>query len=173
MNRNLLSAIIVGIGGFLIFYLIIPEYNANLAVKRALTDRGDLFKTRSELLANEKKLMETYSENVNNGNVANLMLLVPEKRSVEEIIIDFQTTAQNNGLQLSEISIGVDSRVTADRKIISIKLTIAGSYTSFFSFLKQVEQSLRIYDVNEISFSKNTAGTGFNLDVKINAYSLK
>ena len=58
-------------------------------------------------------------------------------------------------------------------KTLYVSFSFDGTYTSFISFLKKMEMSLRIIDITDISFVQKADGTGYSFEVSLQTYWVK
>lgn len=175
MNKDLIASIIFATGCFLFFYLAVPQYDKILDIKDAIQNQKKLLDDRTALIGNVKSLTSQYQSR--KADIDRLAVLLPEKKQLDQIISGLEATANFSGLQIKEITLGADADVKTPKKV-NIKFQLAGNYESLLSFLKEIEKSLRIYDVSEISMSKesstgNTNANSFALELRMTVYNLK
>ena len=174
MSRNLIIALLFATAGFVFFVLVLPQYDALLAKRTAIADVQALLKERSDLQEKAKSLTTEYQ--TRQADIGKLAVILPGSKQLDQIILGAQTAATESGLQLREATIGVDAQNTVPRKI-GVKLGVAGTYPALLSFLETWEQSLRLYDVSEVTIAQdNSAGAAANsfaIEVKFNAYTAK
>lgn len=171
MSRSLLSAGLIALGCLLVFVLVLPGWDGVTAAQTALAERQALLQTRQDEQKNVTDLLQQY--NSKRLAVANLGYLMPEKAQIDQIIVGLQAAAQASGLQTSEMGISSEPAQGAAYAKTALRLNVAGSYPALLQFLQTVEQSLRIYDVSEISIGKNSSGAGFSIEIKLTTYSTK
>lgn len=100
------------------------------------------------------------------NDVNRLETAIPDSESKPELIAIMENLASQNGLGLTAINIDVvpdepksrqekEGNILANTLIRTLKidLKLTGSYSSFKSWLEAVENNLRIFDIQKISFS--------------------
>ena len=172
MTRDLLPAIIIATICIVVFALVLPKWDEVSATRAAQADLDQLIKERADYRANVVKLQDRIKNN--QVDVTKLNLLLPERQQLDQVIVNLQTAAQQNGFQLKELTMGADQPAAAGPRKIAIKLNGSATYPSFFNYLQAMEQSLRLYDIGEINIGHeaNTAGN-FGIEFKLNTYNLK
>ena len=170
MTRNFLPALIVALAGFLLLALVWPQYQAVQTRRQAIQAVQALTAERQTWQENVANLTRQYQSR--RADVANLNLLLPERRQLDQIIVNLQAAASQSGLQLREVTLS-DNQGTGSPKQVAIKLNAGGSYPGLMTWLREVEQSLRLYDVGDISLARDLGGGGYSLEVKLNTYNLK
>lgn len=117
---------------------------------------------------------------------------LPEKSSFPEILDFIQKSASQSGLLLIEIGQIVTTRRTEEVppeeippegaeevpkevktsriKETRINLKLIGDYASFKNFLPLLEQSARLFEIENLSFSSTEKGLDFNLVIKTYSY---
>ena len=171
MNRDLLASIVFAAGGFVFFILNVPAYEAIADAKAVLQSRQDLLVERFQLVENVKELSRQYETRKN--DIGKLVVLLPQKTQLDQVISAIYTAANQNGIQLREITTSAENaNLAASYRQLFIKVSSLGDYLSMLGWLRDLEQSLRIYDVSEITVSRDNVVPGkFNLEFKFNAYN--
>ena len=100
---------------------------------------------------------------------------MPERKQVDELVSSIQGIAEGSGVQIMGMATADASSYEETRyKKMLIGVDSSRSLSVFVNFLKLIEQSLRLYDVYEITAAASTTSVGsVNFSVKINAYYLK
>lgn len=137
-------------------------------------------------LADAKKIKETKDElvskynNVSQPDVDRIDKLIPSQTDAIKFIMEVDDIVKNNGMILRSI----DAKDEGDSKTppasqsgsklfetVSFTMKIAGSYESFFSFLKDVERNLRLTDVDSVKLSPAASAQNlYEFDVNASAY---
>lgn len=176
-HKNLLAALLVAMGifGFLAFAL--PEYHNIVAAKELLKAREDRLTERQELVKKVEALNEEYKNNISSVNKIDSIL--PTKKQQDEMVSSLYTISSQTGVILVELVVA-DGTAQGEigYKSSLITLRAFGRYEQFFNFLQLLEQSLRLYEVQNISVSEATAGGGastgtLNFEIKLIANSIK
>lgn len=173
MNKNTLAAIIVGLSLFLLFVLILPQYDEIKAAKDAKESRLVLLGERTAAFENVQESNRQVQSR--KSDLDKIGTFLPETKQIDEVVSSIQKIAQDAGLQLSGITTSATPALGgSEYKKLLIGLDLVGSYPAFVSFLRLIEQNLRLYDVFEIVATESTTVPGVvNLSIKIDAYHLK
>lgn len=153
--------------------MVLPQYDAIKVAKEALESRQLLLSERTVLLDNIFELDR--QANLHQADIGKIAAFLPERKQTDEIVSSIQKITEQSGLQLSglstsEVLLGGEVRY----KKILVSVDMIGAYPAFIDFLKLLEQSLRLYDVFEITAATSTTSLGnVNFAIKMNAYYLK
>ncbi len=115
---------------------------------------------------------------------------LPDNVQNIQLVIALQQIAQGYGMNISGISFGsvVSSQSTSTSLLPSgqragqdnneygtfdIAFTVAGNYEKFLVFLKKLESSLRILDIQSVDFSSDSSGGSYTYTVKLKTYWFK
>ena len=161
--KNIFSiiVIIISITTFILFvrpqYTEIKELEAQSSQLDGVLDNArKLQRLRDDLLQKQQE--------ITGADVARLEKLIPENSDNVKLILEFQKIAEQYNLQIETASSSKDNEEveaggqnidieTKDYGIITIDFTLSGAYDDFISFLKSVEENLRLADVRSMSIS--------------------
>ncbi|MGD0977038.1 MAG: type 4a pilus biogenesis protein PilO [Minisyncoccia bacterium] len=175
MNKDIIASIIFGASCFIFFWLAVPVYDNILDIKSATADMQSLLSERTTLRQNVSNLMQQYESR--SAEIAKLMMFLPNQSRLDQIIETLQSTAGSTGIQMKDMSLASQPSTNNSPYVVTnIKIEVSGNYDLMVNYMKQLEQSLRIYDVTEISIARNQqaplAANLFNIEIKANTYSL-
>jgi len=173
LQKTFLAAAILALGILLFFVFVLPQYDQSkmskeaLAIRRSMLDEGRLGLQR----VNELNEQITTRQ----GDIKKIHSFLPERKQIDEIISSLKDISENSGLQLSGMTTSeLPSFGETGYQRMLINADLLGQYPAFVNFLKLLEQSLRLYDVTEITAAASTTAIGnINFAIKINAYYLK
>lgn len=112
-----------------------------------------------------------------------LVRLLPDQVDNIRLIIDINNIAARRGLVLSNVALGEVSQSSAAAASlavgplsdpvgsVSLGFSVVASYEDFLAFLQDLEHSLRILDVEKLSFSGGQGGK-YTFDFTIRTYWL-
>jgi Tfp pilus assembly protein PilO len=112
-----------------------------------------------------------------------LVRLLPDQVDNIRLIIDINNIAARRGLSLSNVALGEVSHSTTQGSSlavgpssapvgsVSLGFAVTASYEDFLAFLQDVEHSLRILDIEKLSFDAAQGGK-FTFDFTIRTYWL-
>lgn len=138
----------------------------------ALNNTEDLKKKRADLVDTMSKISPE--------NLAKLESLLPDNIDNIQLIIDMSNIAERHGLTLKNAKL--DSNIKADTNklgadnskygTVGISFSVTASYGNFQNFLKDLEKSLRLVEITELSINANPSGL-YEFSVGLKTYWLK
>ena len=190
INKPVATIILLIIALILIFLFIIPKYQesgdlqANLAQKQAEYDgQSDYYMKIFELLKSIRDRKDALGK-INSA--------LPSDISFASLIYFLQEKGVENGLAVKSIIFSQNSPETyrqvlpaeSDKRVknIMFNINLSGSYQSLKNFLSSLEKSVRLFQIDAISFisTQSLQGTkksqnqlqihDFNLEVKTYTY---
>lgn len=174
-----ISLIIISVALFFVY--IDPTYQASKEIKLQVDEYQKLLDQSKSLVAEENKLRAAYNA-LPQDDVKRLEKLLPSAIDNVRLIIDIDNIASKYGIQvkntkLSDINVQSSKTNTlgvSQKKYesVPISFSVNASYETFISFLKDLEQSLRVMDVTGISLTSSTNGV-YTYEVTIKTYWLK
>lgn len=173
LSRTYLGAILVAVAGILFWVLLMPTYDNVMAQREAISQRADILKNRSDIIANINTLTQEYAKR--STDIARFSSIVPAQKSAPEIISSIQALATQNGLQLTTLVLsGGANQDTNPYQEQSIDLGLTGGYPAFKSFLIALERNIRLIDIISMDASPIADNSPINsFRIKGNAYYLK
>ena len=182
---NLITPIFLIIASVGIFYgYINPNYrgeNVPMNIEKLMQER----KKYTEALNNSNDLITVRNNLVEKSNVMSaddlerLKKLLPDHIDNARLIIDIDGIASRYGLNIRNINIGSDvgnqDMLGPDNNpygTLTLKFNVITSYDKFRTFIKDLEESLRIIDVIGISFNSTETGY-YDYGVTIKTYWIK
>ena len=160
----------------------------------ALKGKGNEF---DSAVNNANKLTEKRNELVSKLNsmpaddLSRLNKLIPDNIDNVRLIMEIDRIAMKYGMSLREVRVegisipqgskavvqaGVIGGVAKDYDSVTLSFTVSSNYQAFKSFLNELENNLRITDVENISFSAPRGVTGsdiYRFGVSLKTYWLK
>ncbi len=112
-----------------------------------------------------------------------LIRLLPDQVDNIRLIIDINNIAARRGLVLSNVALGEVSQSSAAAHSlavgpssdpvgsVSLGFSVVATYEDFLAFLQDIEHSLRILDIEKLTFGGGQAGT-YSFDLTIRTYWL-
>ena len=141
-----------------------------IAFDNALADARKIKETKDELIAK-------YND-ISQSDIDRIDKLVPSQTDAIKFIMEVDDIIKNNGMILRSIDVknAEGSKAPPDAggksklfETVSFAMKIAGSYESFFSFVKNMEENLRLTDINAVKLSP-AIGSLYEFDVEASAY---
>ncbi len=177
LDRPIAIAVIVFIILAVIFYFVLPryreirEFQIKIAEKEAeLKGKEDYFRGIAEVY---QKLVE------NEENIKKINTALPDKINYPALISFLQEKSQENGLVLRTVNLGGTSQARGKEKLnqTNFSLRVDGSYSAFRNFISSLENSSRIIELDNVSFSSRATRTEeepniyqFSLGIRVYSY---
>ena len=142
----------------------------------ALDKAQDLKKRRDELLSKRN----TFAAE----NIQKLERILPDNVDNIRFVIDINGIAARHNLTLRNVALGSISDAKTARSALAvgssgdpvgsaeISFSVAATYEEFLAFLQDLEHSLRIVDIEKISFEPDGASARYEYDFTIRTYWL-
>lgn len=164
MFRLIVPSILIVAAGALFFLYTDPKYQEVKELRaqeaeydQALTKSKELQEARNRLIARRN----TFSPD----DLRKLERLLPDNVDNIRLIIDIDTIAARYGLRIRNVSVSAPKSGREERSEIAIgdsgdtigsvelSFSVPARYEDFIRFLSDLERSIRVVDVNGISFS--------------------
>jgi len=182
--------LILSIASFLVFTN--PAYQT-VKTLRAQAAQYDTALTNSKKLQEQRDMLAAKYHSISPDSLTRLSKLLPDNADNIRLVIDIQQMAQSYGMSLASIKFdtvqnglgtagnqlaaGTAAQVAqaqADYGMFNLEFSTTATYTNFLSFLKDIESSLRLTDVQSIEFSSADATRStYVFTVKLKTYWLK
>lgn len=144
--------------GIFVFY-INPEYQSIKVVQADIANYQKAFSKSNEVLRKRSELQDKYKKFANSDLDA-IQKLLPDHVDNVQLILDINGLAREKNMLISKIKIEEDKSSSAkqigpDGKLYSsilVSFKTKAEYSRFISFIKSLEQSLRLVDITSLSF---------------------
>lgn len=186
---NLITPIIlilISLGTF--FMYVDPNYrgenlgDGNRSIKSYQTEDAEYQKALSDTEEIRKKrdsLVQRRSE-FSPADLAKLEKVLPDNVDNIKLVIDIKNIAENHTLTLKNIKL--DTTVKSDTTklgqdnskygTVGLSFGVSSSYDNFQNFLTDLEKSLRLVEINELSVTGNDTGM-YDFTISLKTYWLK
>ncbi len=190
MSRIIFPAIIfiAAIGLFLGYTN--PNYQKMGKLKDAVAAYDQALNNSKELLKVRNDLTDTYN-NMSNSDRDHLAKLMPDNVDNIRLVIDIQNIAQKYGMNPKDIKYDARAGRTnapsgngttptelansqRDYSSFELEFSVTGSYQNFLLFLRDLEKSLRLVDIESIQFQAPEIGANTTkYGIRVKTYWLK
>jgi Tfp pilus assembly protein PilO len=169
MNRIFLSIFLIGSSLIFGIFAAFPRLQAFSAVQKELGAKKAELESRESYFAHVKDLQDRINGEV---LVAKIDAAIPNDPQLPALHDFLQSAAAQSGLSLRSIAVSQGSSAQGARlgRIVS-SLQLGGSYDGLKVFLSNLLRASRMTDINSISFSSPSAGTGFVFNIRLTSYS--
>lgn len=172
MNKLILIAIVVVLTLALGFALLLPKYQAFSVLQSNIREKETELQYKKEYFSQVKEVSEKFTEYPD--SLSKISSALPLRTSLPSLFNLLQTMASQTGLILEDIgSEAADAKAKQAIKEIKVSFGLSGTYSAFKDFLKALETSSRMIEVESISFSvpEDTADPiPFSVKVKTHSY---
>lgn len=161
MFKLIISLFLIG-GAVVIFFAESKDYFPEVKnMRNQIASYNETINTAKEVKNSIDKVLEDYNV-ISQENVDRINKMIPSGAESMKLVVQFDEMMRKNGLDLKNIdvrdTIPKDSASVSQNKgvaIESVALSIRtqGSYGAFYLFLKDLEKSLRLIDVNSVKIS--------------------
>jgi Tfp pilus assembly protein PilO len=175
--------IILILASFGLFFLFTnKQYEANKLLKLDVARYDQALGKSNEVLKKRGELQEKY-KNFSQSDLASLKKLLPDHIDNIQLILDINSIAQDpkRNMRISKIKISEDQVQEKNAPIgpstspfssILVSFRTTATYDQFKDFMQELERSLRLVDVTNLTFKSDPKGLN-EYAVTIRTYWLK
>jgi len=178
--------IIISIGTFFVY--INPNYRGQnqgagaesvMQLQKEYADYQNALNNAKEI-ATKRDSLQTKSNEFKLADTQKLEKLLPDNIDNIKLVIDMNNIANKHGLELKgaklDTNVNIDpNKIGADTSkygTVGISFTVVASYENFQAFLADLEKSLRLVEVTDLSITGSNTGL-YNFSVSLKTYWLK
>ncbi len=177
-----ISSILLIVAAIAIFVMYTnPQYADIKVLQSQAADYNKALDQSKTLLAERDNLSKVYNQ-ISPDSLDKLNKMVPSSVDNIRLVIDINGIAARRGLALKNISVDkADSAKTVSTLgpnasgygSINLSFDVTAPYGTFIDLMKDLEQSLRLVDVNSVSFTSTDKGDTYDYSVSVRTYWLK
>jgi Tfp pilus assembly protein PilO len=176
---------IASIAGFVVF--IVPTYKQVSALRAQSADYNQVLSNARTLQEERNKLVQKYNA-FDPALLGKLNMMLPTNPENMKLILELNSIARQYGLALQNVKIEDSTNevqnnaarpagsapVNTELGTLKITFGATGPYLGFTKFIKTVEQSLRIVDIDKVTFSAiDDTKQNYQYTVGVRTYWLK
>jgi len=174
MKRILATTILLFICFLEVVYFILPQYSDFKLLRSKISQKESLIQERNIYFSNLEEAsnkLEKYAESLEKINSA-----LPLRMSPASLLSFLQEKASESGLAVGSMGIIKAQEVGAEEETAGIKesyfsLSVVGTLSSLENFLKVIENSSRMIEVENISLTTTEEGSlAITLRLKVHSY---
>jgi Tfp pilus assembly protein PilO len=181
MNKNILAILALLLTVLLYPFVFADSMDKVTLLKSDIAKNSETLEKAEELLRLKTDLVRR-AESFTQEELARLEKILPEKVDPAQILLDIYTLANSNGL----VMLG-DARVVKPEKVessedealektnpietVDVSFTIIGPYKNLPNFGEELAKSLTLFDIEELSFTKNESNI-YTYDIRMKTYLL-
>lgn len=174
--RNIFGAFVIALALFSFWPFVVGRYQEVTAMRRGLAEREALVDARQAALDNINVEFEKFQTQLGGRDDLNkFVAIVPAGVDAATILSSVDAIATGTGMQLVEVSVSENrSKKSSKTNSVGIDLELEGRYESFTAFLAQLEQNVRLMDVQTLDVTANAQLPGImRFQINANAYFLR
>ncbi len=191
MFKFITPIILITISVAVFFTFAKPIYTEISTLKTEVAAYDEALSNSKALEGERDKLTQKFNS-IGSENLSRLEKLIPESVDNIRLILEIEKLAQPYGMALRDVKYETTEEEPKEEGIIqnipvmesnkdygvwNLEFSIEGNYDNFMNFLRDLENNLRLVDIDSVSFSSN-AGVGpsaniYKYDFKIRTYWLK
>lgn len=172
MTRNIIVIFLILAAFFISWFGTRPLYEKIKTVKKEESGLNNFLREIKETRVLRDDLLAGYNT-ISGGDLERLKKILPLSPEKETLIAQFENLANIRGLVLKSVEIAEST--TKDAKIpktVNISLVLSGGYEDFLGFIKDLEENLRIIDLEEIAFGASDKNI-YEFSIKAKTYFLE
>ncbi len=176
------TAFVLLLISFGMFYTFINPQYAKVQALRAEADQYDsILDNAKELEAKRDELLVTY-QSIPRQDLERVMKVVPDNIDTVRLALDFDSIAAKYGISIKKIDTDTQEKTNnatvietaggLPYEVVTVSFSFVATYENFRKFMEDIESSLRIIDIQSVSFTSSESGL-YDFSVSINTYWLK
>lgn len=161
--KNIFSIIVIVISLLAFVFFVRPQYTQVKTMEAQSKELDGVLENARKLQRLRDDLLQKQQQ-ITGSDISRLEKLIPENSDNVKLILEFQKIAEEYNLQIETASSSRDDEEeeiggqnfdieTKDYGIITIDFTLSGKYQDFISFLKSIEENLRLADIRNMSLT--------------------
>ncbi len=131
-------------------------------------------------IKDKKQALETKKDSFSSDNLERLNKLLPDNIDNIKLIIDMTNIANQHNLTLKGARLDTNAKIdpnklgadTSKYGTVGISFSVSATYEKFQDFLADLEKSLRLVEITDLSVSGNNTGL-YDFSVGLKTYWLK
>lgn len=184
MSQKLLPTFLIVIAALTFFFYVNPAYKDIQVLQEESKQFDEALDKSKELQKIRDELLLKYNS-FSSDDLDRLEKLLPDNVDNVRLVLDLDGIASAHGLSVRDVAIS-DVReeeskevsiVGPDRNLfnsIRLSFSVTSTYDNFLLFIRDLEESLRIVDIKELSFRAPNEDSSFSeYNVSIETYWLK
>lgn len=181
--KGVFPIIAVLLAGALMYLYVDPTYDSIKALRAEEATLNTALSRALELQTTRDQLISRYNT-FSPDDLARLEKFLPDHVDNVRLVLDMDSMASQYGMRVRNVAIekqdekkkgrttqavGPDERTYES---MPLSFSVTGDYSTFRSFLKDLEQSLRLVDIEGVSFSSTDTGF-YEFTINLRTYWLK
>ena len=179
MLRQIIPIILVLASLALFFFFIVPQYGGLKEKRSRVASLNEALGNSRQVQAIRDALLTSYNT-IADADLDRLIKILPDHVDNVRLIIEIDRIASRNNMILKSVRTqggaeyigGTFGPNDTPYGKIRIGFSLLGRYESLTNFLSEIEQSLRVVDVVDLSFTRGQ-GDLYEYELELDTYWLK
>jgi len=174
-GKSIFGILLILLGAAVGFFGAYPMW---LDIADMQAERGSLTETkkRMEKLAEKRDEISAKYNSISPADLAKLEEFFPRQADSDILLINMDKLASENGMILKNISMAEGKDEVVKQKESTVEnfpfdISISGSYSSFQAFLKALEKSRRLIEIERLTFDSGKAAGREFYEFTVDAYT--
>jgi len=179
--RNSTASVLLLLSAGLFLTVILPYYDKVMVLRDRSTQYKGILANIIEIEQKRDDLKVKY-ENLPKEDVQRLEKVLPSQSDIVSLAVNFDSIAARYGISIKSIN-STDSSTQSAEGIVqapssslyheaTVTLSFIANYESFRAFMSDIEKSLRIIDIQSVTFNSSDDGL-YDFKVTVKTYWLK
>ncbi len=175
---NIISIVLILASAGLFFGYIDPTYAFVSEQRREKADYDRALNKSKELQAERDKFLEKYNEmsEIERGDLSKLL---PDNIDNVRLILDIDEMAKKYGMRIRNFKTDATEKTdtigagSSPFGTLNLSFSTTAPYGTFLSFVRDLEQSLRLIDITGVEFTSSDTNDLYDYKVTVKTYWLK
>ncbi len=189
--KSLIPIGIIAVCGLIYVYYISPTIDEINALSNEKQQYQDVLKKAQDLTKQQEELQLMYSQ-ISEEDIVRLKKMIPDKFDAVVFANDINAIASRYAIKIEQLSfnspqgnvredtVGIDQQSSYRTSVVTF--SASGSYEAFKSFLDDLEYSLRLVDITQLTINSvdvdrndktNSTVPVLNYQIELKTYSLE
>lgn len=175
IGKNIFGSIVVAIGLFLFWPLVLGSWDRLALLQEARAEREEILQRRIGTLSKVDTEYAQYAKLIASPEGKKFIALVPLKKNVPEILSAVSDVSASSGVEVVEISVNEDRATkTQGYGVLQLVLDVSGQYESIRAFLDRLEEYVRILNVDSLEIVSDPRNVNvLNVTVRAQTYYIQ
>ena len=173
MNKHIITIGIAVLSLVLCFTLLWPKYQGLQLLRKGIEEKNIELQSKQGYFIQVEEIFEKLEDY--EDSLVKISSALPETPSLPSLFNFLQISASHTGMLLEEIILGGVTETSEEETNIRetrVTLNVLGNYSSLKDFLKTLEASSRMIEVENVSFqSTEELADYFSFKIQIKTYS--
>jgi len=189
--KGITPVILIALSIGIFIYYIRPQYDQIKVLQAEEVRYDEALAAAGQLSSLKNNLVDKYNS-FSTTDLRRMQKFLPKQIDDVRLVLDVNTIALENKIELTDIEIQDLSQATntsgsgrsgssriqepaapAGVSVLSLSFSFESDYKNFLNFLIDLESSLRVMDVTELTFEESDTSGNYNFSVSLQTYWLK